>query len=246
MQGGLVIAPNTPFLTAEWRWLVMLNFAIPCELVQPLVPRGTELDHWHGETIASLVGFRFLRTRVCGCAVPFHQNFDEVNLRFYVRRRVGTTWRRGVVFVKEIVPRRAIAAVARYVYNERYIALPMRHSLPPQPLQGGRFEFAWRVAAIWTGFAAETSGSLETISDGTEAEFILEHYWGYSRQRDGGTMEYAVEHSRWRAWQVKSTNMKGDSSLVYGAEWREPLAHPPRSAFVAEGSPVLVRRGVRC
>ncbi len=219
MRGGIVTAPEAPFVTAEWRWLVMLNFGISRELVQPFLPRGTELDDWNGKTVASLVGFRFLQTRVCGCAVPLHQDFDEVNLRFYVRRRVGAEWRRGVVFIKEIVPRRAIAAVARWVYNERYVALRMRHSLPSQPLHGGRFEFAWRATGSWAGFAVETVGPLEIIPAASEQEFIFEHYWGYSRQRDGGTVEYAVEHPRWRAWRAKSTSMEGDASLVYGPAW---------------------------
>lgn len=37
---------------------------------------------------------------------------ERAQLRFYVRRRVDGEWRRGVMFIKEIVPRRAIAAAA--------------------------------------------------------------------------------------------------------------------------------------
>jgi uncharacterized protein len=106
-------ASRKPFLTAEWRRLVMANFEIDGDALAPFVPSGVELDVWRGRNYVSLVGFLFLKTRVLGAAVPWHENFEEVNLRFYVRRKVGAEWRRGVVFVKEIVPRRLIAWTAR-------------------------------------------------------------------------------------------------------------------------------------
>src|SRR5947209_10281660 len=134
------------FLTAAWRDLVMLNYAIDPAVLQPLVPRGTELDPWKGRHFVSVVGFRFERTRVLGLAIPFHRNFEEINLRFYVRRRAGEEWRRGVVFVKEIVQRFAIAAVARWVYNENYVVCPMNSStrLPDEALgTPGLIEYGW-------------------------------------------------------------------------------------------------------
>src|SRR6266850_1391491 len=121
--------PARVFLTAEWRNVAMLNYAIDPALVQHLVPRGVELDFFAGKTYVSLVGFMFLRTRVLGRRVPFHQDFEEVNLRFYVRRQVSGGTRRGVVFIREIVPKRAVAAVARLVFNENYVCLPMVHKI---------------------------------------------------------------------------------------------------------------------
>src|SRR5947209_3312744 len=125
------------FLSAEWRWLVMLNFGLRPKPLAPLVPADTELDDWNGITYASVVGFMFLRTRVFGVPVPGYRDFEELNLRFYVRRRTPEGWRRGVVFVKEVVPRRVIAAIARYAYNEHYVAHRMRHEIG-----GGRVEYA--------------------------------------------------------------------------------------------------------
>jgi uncharacterized protein YqjF (DUF2071 family) len=103
--------PDRVFLTAEWRNLAMLNYEVDQSLLLPFVPSGTTLDQWEGKTYVSLVGFRFLKTRVLGLPVPFHTNFDEVNLRFYVRRRIAGDVRRGVVFIREIVPRWAIASL---------------------------------------------------------------------------------------------------------------------------------------
>lgn len=236
------IAP--PFLTAEWRWLLMLNYAVDPALLRPLVPVGTELDAWDGVTYASVVGFRFLRTRVMGVPIPFHRDFDEVNLRFYVRRKGPEGWRRGVVFVKEIVPRAAIAAVARWVYNENYVALPMRHRLDVGG-GGGEAEYAWRHRGRWCALRGRARGKARPLEPGSEAEFITEHYWGYARQRDGGTVEYQVEHPRWTVWTVDAPALECDAAALYGPAWAPVLAGAPRSALLADGSAVVVRRGMR-
>ena len=232
------------FLTAEWRSLVMINYAVDAAVLARYVPQGVELDLWQGEALVSLVGFRFLRTRVLGVAIPFHQDFEEVNLRFYVRRRMGAGWQRGVVFIREIVPKAMIAIVARVVYNEPYIGLRMRHRVP-EPGAGGVFEFGWRFRQAWCGLGVETAGEPVPLVTGSAEEFIFEHYWGYTRQRDGGTMAYQVEHAPWRVWQTSRAWAEGELGALYGAEFGEVLAGAPRSAFVAKGSPVLVRRGVR-
>ena len=240
----LVPANPTPavFLRAEWRSLIMVNYAIDPAALAPYLPRGVELDLWQGEALVSMVGFLFLRTRVLGVPVPFHQDFEEVNLRFYVRRQTALGWQRGVVFIREIVPKWAIATVARVVYNEPYIAVPMRHRVP----QGaGGYEFGWRFCGQDFALGAEAVGEPAPLASGSAEEFIFEHYWGYTRQRDGGTVEYQVEHAPWRVWQTSRTWLKGDFNALYGGRFGEALALPPRSVFIAEGSPVLVRRGVR-
>src|SRR6476620_1797845 len=116
------------FLTAEWRALAMLNYHVDPGVLHPLVPRGTELDTFAGQTFVSLVGFLFANTRVLGMPIPAHRTFEEVNLRFYVRRRVGSETRRAVTFIKELVPRPLIAKLARLAYNEPYRSAPMRHT----------------------------------------------------------------------------------------------------------------------
>ena len=231
--------PRT-FLTAEWRSLVMLNYAIDSGVLASYLPRGLELDLWQGEALVSMVGFLFLKTRVLGVPVPFHQDFEEVNLRFYVRRRTPEGWQRGVVFVSEIVPRAAIAFTARAFYNEPYRAVPMRHRIG-----GGEFFYSWKFRGRWQSLGAFVSGEPEPLASGSAAEFIFEHYWGYTRQRDGGTVEYQVEHPRWRVWTAERTHLDCDIAALYGPAFVSALRAPPRSAFVAEGSPVLVRRGVR-
>ncbi|MBS1910424.1 MAG: DUF2071 domain-containing protein [Bacteroidetes bacterium] len=235
------------FLSAEWRSLAMLNYSIAPDILLPLVPRGTELDTWGNRHYVSMVGFLFLKTKVIGIPIPFHRNFEEVNLRFYVRRKGPEGWRRGVVFVKEIVPRHAIAAVARLVYNERYVAMPMRHRVELTPGVGanGVVEYGWRFDGIWNGIRADTIGGPQPLVAGSEEEFITEHYWGYAAQRDGSCVEYQVEHPSWRVWRVASSSLTCDAAALYGQQFATALAAEPVSAFVAEGSPVIVRRGVR-
>jgi uncharacterized protein YqjF (DUF2071 family) len=229
------------FLTAEWRHLLMVNYLVDPDLLAPLVPAGTELDQWQGRTYVSVVGFRFLRTKVLGIPVPFHRNFDEVNLRFYVRRRVGDEWRKGVAFVKEIVPKRAIAFVARTLYNEKYVRMPMRSTVEiPGPVG-----YEWWHAGDWEGVSARTVGEPTTPGPDDEATFITEHYWGYAKQPDGSTVEYGVEHPPWKVWPCESPAIVCQAARLYGEVFAKPLSGPPASAFVADGSPVIVRRGVR-
>lgn len=233
-----------PFLTAQWRDLLMVNYAVDPALLQPHVPRGTELDLWKGEALMSIVGFRMVDTRLLGVPVPWHRDFDEVNLRFYVRRAAGGVVRRAVVFISELVPRRAIAWTARVSYNEPYRALPMRHSITTDG-ERRALRYAWRTPEQWTHVSAVTRGAPRDLVAGSDEEFITEHYWGYTPQRDGGTVEYQVEHPRWRTWAAHDVQLSGDITGTYGAAFAEHLAAPPRSAFVAEGSPVAVYPPVR-
>ena len=227
-----------PFLTANWRYLAMLNYVVDPRLLAPLVPRGTEIDFENGETFLSAVGFLFLDTRLLGLPVPLHRNFEEVNLRFYVRRKSADTLRRGVVFVRELVPRRAIALVARACYGENYLALPMKHEIEHRD-SNLKVEFSWRRGRKWESLRLQATGEPQAILAGTHAEFITEHYWGYTSLR-GGCGEYRVEHPRWKIWNATDFELKADLATLYGQQFAETLNQPPRSAFIADGSPITV------
>lgn len=233
------------FLTARWENLILLNFAAPPELLRPLVPRGTELDYWQGATLVSLVAFGFAGTRVMGVPVPGHRDFEEVNLRFYVRRRTGEGGaRRAVVFIREIVPRRAIATIARWLYNEPYLTAPMHHDGAFDE-RGGSVTYGWSHGGAEFRVRGVVRGPAGALVPGSEAEFITEHFWGYTRQRDGGTLEYEVEHPRWRVWTQPEVTFEGPAGQLYGGGFGHILAGPRRSAYVALGSAVRVFRGRR-
>ncbi len=225
----------------------MLNYEIPPAVLEPLVPQHTVLDLFEGRALASIVGFRFLNTRVLGVPVPFHRDFDEVNLRFYVRRPMPDgSARRGVVFVRELVPRAAIAYTARLFYNEPYTAVPM-HSRVPSTLiaSPGRLLYGWFAHAQHQQVSVTAVGEPQPLVPGSESEFIAEHYWGYTRQRDGSTVEYQVAHPSWRVWPGAAPSFEADVHGLYGAAFDAPLSRPPRSMFVAEGSEVTVYRPTR-
>jgi uncharacterized protein len=237
-----------PFLTAEWRDLAMLNYEVDPDVLTRRTPSGTELDTWDGRSFVSVVGFRFLATRVLRMAVPLHRNFEELNLRFYVRRKASDGWRRGVVFVKEVVPHRAIAWLARAVYNENYVALPMRHEITPSgphPSSPRRAVYEWFYEQRWHRVALDYAGEPYVPAEDSHEAFITEHYWGYARQRDGGTVEYRVEHPRWPIWRAGVATLDCDVARFYGPEFQESLSGTPSSAFIAQGSKITVRRGLR-
>ena len=231
-------------LTAQWRDLAMLNFEVDPGLLAARVPAGCELDAWEGRTFVSVVGFMFRDTRLIGIPIPFHRTFEEVNLRFYVRQRAADGWRRGVVFVKEIVPRFAIARVARALYNEPYVSLPMGHEIIEREASRS-VRYAWRLRGAENFLRVDVAGKPALITDGSEEEFIAEHYWGYTRQRDGSTIEYQVEHPRWSIWSAKRAELRCDARELYGPEFETLLASQPSSAFLADGSAVVVHRAVR-
>jgi uncharacterized protein len=245
-ESSPVATPAGVFLRAHWLYLVMLNYEIEPALLAHHVPAGTELDAWNGKTFVSMVGFLFRKTSVLGMPALGHRNFEEVNLRFYVRRRTHDGWRRGVVFIREIVPRALIAWIARTLYNEAYIALPMRHKLErPGANTPGCFGYYWLTGRTWNSLETRAAGEPSLPSLDSEEAFITEHYWGYCRQRDGGTIEYQVEHPRWRVWRGQSPRLECDAGNFYGPEFGAALSQAPSSAFVAEGSAVTVRRGLR-
>ena len=230
---------DRPFLTAEWRNLLMVNFVVEPALLAPHVPAGTQIDSHGGATYLSLVAFQFMKTRLLGVRVPLHHSFEEVNLRFYVRRESGGESRRAVVFLREVVPRRAIALLARAIYNEPYVARPMCHEVSGMP---PGVEYGWRHEGRWHLVAGRAHGPGALPAADSREEFITEHYWGYTRQRDGRTLEYRVEHPRWTVWAAALSKFPPLASLC-GETLAAGLIEPA-SVFIADGSPVSVWRGV--
>ena len=214
----------------------MLDYEVDPAVLRDRVPAGVALDLFEGRALVTVVGFRFLATRVLGLAIPGHRDFDEVNLRFYVRRELpGGEVRHGVTFVRELVPRLAIALVARAVFNEPYRAVPMRHSVASD-----RRSYEWRTGGVWQGVSATTVGAPEVPPGASREAFVTQRHWGYTRQRDGRTIEYEVKHELWRVWQVESPQLAADVATLWGDAFVPTLSGRPVGALVADGSPVTV------
>jgi uncharacterized protein len=218
----------------------MINYRIEAGLLTNYIPPGVELDFHGGETFITLVAFRFLDTRILDLAIPRHRDFEEVGLRFYVKRRSADTWRRDVCFIRKIVPRQAIATVARVFYGEPCLALPMKSAIVHR---NGHIQadYSWRRGKRWESLSISATGDPASSVMGSREQFIREHYWGYARVR-AGCSEYRVEHPRWRIWPASSSALNADVAALCGEEFAAPLAEPPVSQFIAEGSDIRVWR----
>ncbi len=233
------------FLTAHWEYLMMFNYEVNPEILVPYLPKGVEIDFFNGKTYLSVVGFMFLDTKVLGISVPFHSNFEEVNLRFYVKYFDGEiqTWKRGVVFIKEIVPKIAIATVANLVYGENYVTLPMRHQIIANT-QDLQVNYEWKMNQKWHKIGVNVFYPPKEIPINSEAEFITEHYWGYTKLQNT-TAQYQVEHPRWQVFDVHNYQIDIDFEEVYGQPFAEYLYKEPASVLLARGSEIIVRKGAK-
>ncbi len=228
------------FLQAEWRKLVMANYSIDKKTLEEYLPYKTEIDFWENECYLSLVGFMFLDTTVKGLKIPFHRNFEEVNLRFYVRYKDNGEWKRGVVFIKEFVPKPALTFIANAIYNENYETLPMTHSWNNSN-DSMTVEYKWKKKR-WHSFSV-TGSQPAKIAEGSEEEFITEHYWGYTRIKPNQTSEYGVEHPKWEVYKTNAYSIDVDFAEVYGEHFDFLNREKPKSVFLAEGSKIEVKDG---
>jgi uncharacterized protein YqjF (DUF2071 family) len=234
------------FLSATWEYLAMMNYVVDPAILQPYLPPHTELDLFEGKALASVVGFLFNNTKVMGVKWPWHTNFDEVNLRYYVKYFDGQQWKRGAAFISEVVAKPMIATTANLMYNEHYSTAKMFHNIR---IVNNKLlvEYNWKKKKqSWNSIEIQAATELQDILPGSEAEFILEHYYGYNGLNKNTTIEYAVEHPRWRVYPVNSYLLKCDVSNLYGPAFVPFIKGvKPHSVFLAKGSDIVVRKPVK-
>lgn len=230
---------TTHFLLAEWNNLIIANYAVPKELLLPYVPYKTELDLFEGNACLSLVGFKFLNTKVLGFSIPMHINFEEVNLRFYIKHNDHGNWKRGVVFIKEIVPKRAVSFIANNIYREKYATMNMRNFHNDT---GGSFEagYEWQHKKKWNKISAVTDKRSKKIIPGSCESFFADHYWGYSKYSDTKTYQYRVEHPVWETLKVISYSIDCDFGSLYGKEFSFLNKQKPVSVLMTKGSEIRI------
>lgn len=230
-------------ISGQWRELAIVSWRVAPELLRPRLPAGTELDEWDGRSWISLVGLRFLGLTVAGVPVPLHQEFAQVNLRFYARRVVGDEVRRGAVFVRELVPRAAMAAVARLVMNEPMAhadvrAHVVRDAAHPPRVRGATF--SWASDPGRGRLHVDAAGEPVALERLSLEEFLSERCWGFTAQRDGGSTEYRVEHPRWSVYAAREASVDGDLAASFPLDLARVMLARPDHAFVAEGSDVVI------
>ncbi len=228
------------FLEADWRKLAMANYCVDQNILKKYLPHKTEFDLFNGNCYLSLVAFMFEKVKIKGFKIPFHANFEEVNLRFYVKHKSKEgEWKRGVVFIKEIVPKRAITFVANKVYNENYITMPMDHFWENKnDLLHVKYNWGHKNC-----FSIEAKNKTLEIMENSPEEFITEHYWGYTKINETKTSEYNVRHPRWNVYPVNNYKIEVDFTDVYGKDFSFLKNAVPDSVFLAEGSEITVFSG---
>lgn len=229
------------FLQAEWRKLIMVNYSVERKILNKYLPAKTEIDLWNDICYVSLVGFMFKDTKVKGFKIPFHINFEEVNLRFYVRYNDNGDWKRGVVFIREIVSKPILTFVANKLYGENYVTMPMSHSWKVSD-DFQTVEYKWKKDK-WNSLKVIADKKADMIKEGSEEEFITEHYWGYTKLSDERTSEYGVEHPKWKVYKTKDYSIDVNFGEIYGNDFNFLSNEKPKSVFLAEGSEIKVKAG---
>lgn len=227
------------FLQAEWRKLAIVNYEIDPDLLMKYLPEGTELDFYKGKCYVSLVGFMFLNTKLLGFPIPFHRNFEEVNLRFYVKKKENESWKRGVVFIKEIVPKPALSLVANSVYKENYHTMPMKNSIMEKD-EEQLIKYSWKDKS-WYSIQITAENKAQAMKADSEFEFITEHYWGFTKT-ESTTSEYEVCHPKWDCYFVKDHQLNIDFQKIYGNDFDCLNHQEPVSVMLAEGSEIQVKK----
>lgn len=229
------------FLKADWENLILINYEIDPNILSSYLPNGTLLDFHEDKCYISLVGFLFKNTKLLGLKIPFHVNFEEVNLRFYVKRKEGDNWKRGVVFIKEFVPKWALSFVANKVYKEHYETVHMNHQIIELPNEL-KVNYNWKMKNQWNDIQVIAEKDSNSVKSGSIAEFITEHYWGYAKVNDRQTNEYEVTHPKWVHHNLKSYNINVNFENNYGKEFAFLTSLKPNSVILAKGSEITVKK----
>lgn len=228
------------FLSARWENLIMANYAVNPDLLAPYLPKGVELDFYNNKTYVSLVGFMFKKTRLFNIPIPFLGTFEEINLRFYVKRAIGNSVKRGVVFINETVPYKPVAWLANKLYKEHYIAIPTKNEIDITT-HSKNIKYQWKINKEWNHIAVNAAKENEAMLPGSVEEFIFEHYYGYTKINEQHSQEYKVNHPRWQVNKVLDHSIHCDFKSMYGNDFSFLSNHQPDSVIIAEGSPVTVK-----
>jgi uncharacterized protein len=227
------------FLKAKWENIIMANYAVKPAILIPYLPKGVELDLYNGKAYVSLVGFMFKNTKLFNIPIPRLGTFEEINLRFYVVRKEINEIKRGVVFVNETIPYKAVAWIANKLYKEHYTAIPTRHLWKIEN-ETKAIKYEWEINNEWNNIEVQALIKSDTMTDGSFEEFIFEHYFGYTKIDDTTTEEYRIKHPRWKINKVINTKINCNFNKMYGAAFEYLKDLEPESVFIAEGSPVEV------
>ncbi len=223
------------YLQAQWKHLVLANYAVPDSVLEPYLPDNCELDKYEGSAYLSLVAFQFKETKVYGLKWPGYTNFPEYNLRFYIKLN-GV---RGVCFIREYVPSKLIAWIARSVYNEPYKAANLQDIVESNAETIAAQYSLNDQGATFNVVVKGNNSPYEPPSDSIE-HFFKEHELGVGRSKSGETVTYNVHHPIWRVYPIQEYALSIDWERVYGQQFSFLQGREPNSLCFAEGSEITV------
>lgn len=226
-------------LTCQWRKLAFFNYIVSPEIIEKYLPRHTEIDFFNGQCFVSLVGFQFKDVAIEGIKVPFHTDFEEINLRCYVRHFDGQGWRQGTVFLSEIADKRLLTALANSLYNENYRTMPTKHSQKEAP-QGNQYGYYWKSENQWQQMEVSTATRPVSVDPESETAFLIHKLWGYGKHNEQQTNQYQIDHPLWQVYPVQQYSLEVDFSKIFGPEFAHLKGRKPHSVILAEGSPINV------
>ena len=225
------------FLKANWENIIMINYEIDPKILTQFLPKGVELDLFNEKCYISLVGFMFKNTKLFNVPIPFFGNFEEINLRFYVKRKEGTVLKRGVVFINETIPYPIVAWIANKLYNEHYTVVPTKHEIIYEK-SSKKVKFEWLLNQKWNSIAVTTSTTSEKMEQNSLERFIYEHYYGYTKIDENKTEEYKLQHPSWKISEVLDYKIECDFESMYGKSFSVLNQTEPETVFIADGSAV--------
>ena len=229
---------NKTFLKASWENLIMANYEVEPALLMPYLPKGVELDFYQSKTYVSLVGFMFKNTSLFGVPIPFFGSFEEINLRFYVRKIEGEKIKKGVVFINETVPFKIVALLANKLFKEHYISIPTKHSIHIDIKKNIKYE--WKRNRKWNSISVSANIEKHTIEAETMEQFIFERYFGFTKINDNLSQEYRINHAKWMTNNIIEAEVTCDFENMYGKSFSVLNNTAHSSIMLAEGSLISV------
>ena len=227
-------------LKAEWKKLLMINYVVDQNILLPYLPKGTELDLYNNECYVSLVGFKSENTKFMGIKFPFHGNFEEINLRFYVQHNDGGTIKHGVVFIKEIVYSPITAYFASNLFNEKYVSREMRHIYDPE-IVSQILRYEWKEKKF-NKFRVEGSLRVRPVEPESETEFFTERHYSYTKTPNRKkTAEMYLEHPRWEDSRIYSYRVNVNFKAAFGKRFEFLNTTEPKSVLLVEGSDIKLK-----
>lgn len=224
-------------LSCAWTNLILINYRVDPDVLSPFVPNKTYLDLYKGECLISLAGFVFSGAKTMGIPWPFHQLFEEVNLRFYVVHPHAQGPRRGVVFLKELVPNSGITFLANTLAREKYSKLPMKH-LIAHGKDSIAASYSFKVKGRWNTLSATAGLLKEDIPLDSLEFFIGEHYFGYNTWYGNKTMELQLFRPPWKYQHLHTYDVDCNFAGLFPSRFLPFLSEEPHSAQFFSGSPV--------